>query len=44
MITVIVILIFASVLLGMFISIKAFGTGGKRAKVFENIYLSLIHI
>ena len=40
MITVIVILIFASVLLGMFISIKAFGTGGKRAKVFENIYFS----
>lgn len=40
MITVIVILVFASVLLGMFISIKAFGTGGKRAKVFENIYFS----
>lgn len=40
MITVIVILVFASVLLGMYISIKAFGTGGKRAKVFENIYFS----
>lgn len=40
MITVIVILVFASVLLGMFISIKAFGTGGKRAKVFENIYFN----
>ena len=40
MITVIVILVFASVLLGMFISIKAFGTGSKRAKVFENIYFS----
>ena len=40
MITVIVILVFASVLLGMFISIKAFGTGGRRAKVFENIYFS----
>lgn len=40
MITIIVILVFASVLLGMFISIKAFGTGSKRAKVFENIYFS----
>lgn len=40
MITVIVLLVFASVLLGMFISIKAFGTGSKRAKVFENIYFS----
>lgn len=33
-------MVFASVLLGMFISIKAFGTGSKRAKVFENIYFS----
>lgn len=40
MITVIVILSFASILLGMLISIKAFGTGSKRAKVFENIYFS----
>lgn len=40
MITLIVILVFASILLGMYISIKAFGTGSKRAKVFEDIYFS----
>uniref|UniRef100_A0AB33J2D8 TraG P-loop domain-containing protein n=1 Tax=Prevotella sp. GTC17254 TaxID=3236794 RepID=A0AB33J2D8_9BACT len=40
MITLIVILVFVSILLGMLISIKAFGTGSKRAKVFENIYFS----
>ena len=33
MITIIVILVFASVLLGMFFSVKAFGTGSKRAKI-----------
>ncbi|MDY3936643.1 MAG: DUF87 domain-containing protein [Prevotella sp.] len=40
MITLIVILVFASILIGMLISVKAFGTGSKRAKVFENIYFS----
>ncbi len=40
MITVIVISVFASILLGIFISIKAFGTGSKRAKMFEDIYFS----
>lgn len=40
MITIIVILVFASVLLGMYLSIKAFGTGSKRAKMFDNIYFS----
>lgn len=40
MITIIVILVFASVLLGMFFSVKAFGTGSKRAKIFEDIYFS----
>ena len=34
MITLIVILVFASILLGIYISIKIFGTGSKRAKVF----------
>ena len=40
MITIIVILVFASILLGMYLSVKAFGTGSKRAKIFENIYFS----
>lgn len=40
MITLIVILVFTSILLGIYISIKAFGTGSKRAKVFEDIYFS----
>lgn len=35
MITIIVILVFASVLLGMFFSVKAFGTGSKRAKILK---------
>ena len=40
MITIIVISVFASILLGMYLSVKAFGTGSKRAKIFENIYFS----
>ena len=36
----IVILIFVCILVGMAISVYAFGTGGKRAKIFENIYFS----
>jgi hypothetical protein len=32
---------FLSILVGMAISVKAFGTGGKRAKVFEDIYFSV---
>lgn len=40
MVVLIVILVFASILLGMFISIKSFATGSKRSKVFENIYFS----
>ena len=28
------------ILLGMFISVKAFGTGTKKAKAFENIYFT----
>jgi len=41
MFAVVVILIFLSILLGMAISVKAFGTGGKRAKIFNNIYFSV---
>ena len=36
----IVISIFVCILVGMAISVYAFGTGGKRAKIFENIYFS----
>ena len=39
--TVYVVLIFLSILAGMAISVKAFGTGGKRAKIFEDIYFSV---
>ena len=41
MIAAIVILVFVSVLVGMAISVYAFGTGGKRAKIFEDIYFSV---
>ena len=40
MITLIVILVFTSILLGIYISIKAFGTGSKRANVIEDNYYS----
>ncbi|MDD5862632.1 MAG: TraG family conjugative transposon ATPase [Prevotella sp.] len=40
MFAVVTIIAVVFLLLGMFISVKAFGTGGKRAKVFENIYFS----
>lgn len=36
----IVVLIIVCILVGMAISVSAFGTGGKRAKIFENIYFS----
>ena len=36
-----VIITFAAILLGMGISVKAFGTGGKRKKIFRDIYFSL---
>ena len=39
--TIIVILIFAAVLIGMAISVAAFGTGGKRKKIFQDIYFSV---
>ena len=39
--TLYVVLIFLSVLCGMAISVRAFGTGGKRAKVFDDIYFSV---
>ena len=39
--TIIVILIFAAVLIGMAISVAAFGTGGKRKRIFQDIYFSV---
>lgn len=41
MIVIIVILVFVSILSGMALSIWAFGTGSKRAKIFEDIYFSV---
>ena len=41
MVVVIVILVFVSILSGMALSIWAFGTGSKRAKIFEDIYFSV---
>lgn len=41
MLTIIVILSFVSLLVGMAISVLAFGTGGKRANVFKDIYFSI---
>lgn len=36
-----IILAFVAILLGMSISVYAFGTGGKRAKIFKEIYFSI---
>ena len=36
-----IILIFIAILIGMAISVTAFGTGGKRAKIFKDIYFSV---
>ena len=36
-----VLIAFTAILLGMFTSIKAFGTGGKRKKIFQDIYFSV---
>ena len=36
-----VIIAFTAILLGMLTSVKAFGTGGKRKKIFQNIYFSV---
>ncbi len=41
MVVIIVVLVFVSILSGMALSIWAFGTGGKRAKIFEDIYFSV---
>ena len=41
MVLLIVVLVFVSILIGMAVSIKLFGTGGKRAKIFEDIYFSV---
>ncbi len=39
--TLYVILIFAAILAGMTISVAAFGTGGKRKKIFQDIYYTI---
>ena len=39
--TLYVILVFAAILIGMSISVAAFGTGSKRSKVFKDIYFSV---
>ena len=36
-----VLIAFAAILLGMFISVQAFGTGGKRKRIFQDIYFSV---
>lgn len=41
MVVIIVVLVFVSILSGMALSIWAFGTGSKRAKIFEDIYFSV---
>ena len=41
MVLLIVVLVFVSILIGMAVSINLFGTGGKRAKIFEDIYFSV---
>lgn len=41
MLLLIVIIVFVSILIGMAISVSVFGTGGKRAKIFEDIYFSI---
>ncbi len=36
-----ILIAFTAILLGMFTSVKAFGTGGKRKKIFQDIYFSV---
>ena len=36
-----VIITFMAILIGMAISLSAFGTGGKRKKIFQSIYFSI---
>ena len=36
-----VLIAFTAIILGMFTSVKAFGTGGKRKKIFQDIYFSV---
>lgn len=36
-----VIIAFVAILIGMAISVSAFGTGGKRKKIFQDIYFSV---
>lgn len=39
--TLYIILIFSAICMGMAISVKAFGTGGKRKRIFQDIYFSI---
>ena len=36
-----VLLCFAAICIGMAISVRAFGTGSKKAKIFKEIYFSI---
>ena len=36
-----VILVFVAVLVGMAVSVLAFGTGGKRSRIFQDIYFTV---
>ena len=44
MVTLLVILTFVAILVGMAISVFAFGTGGKRANIFKDIYYSVENV
>src|SRR5574344_549786 len=39
--TLYIILIFSAICVGMAISVKAFGTGGKRKRIIQDIYFSI---
>ena len=39
--TLYIILIFSAICVGMAISVKAFGTGGKRKRIFQDIYFTV---
>ena len=41
MVLLIVVVVFVSILVGMAVSVSVFGTGGKRSKIFEDIYFSV---
>ena len=42
--TIYVIIVFIAILIGMAISVYSFGTGGKRKKIFQDIYFTIEEI